>query len=246
MREAVEYSPDPEEDLILLGVMEGEEPVVLLLGFFPAQERMAALALTGEDALSGTPDALQRELEERYSLTIDAWLSGEPESWQQLVQGLGAATLTLDQDSAVTLDGETVILRAGRQRLDSRLSMALFQSGSNHAGELAAAWCGVFCQSAEELGSEELFTRLNGGFETDLSYAEIARHIQGLGWLGEAKVPAQAAIRTIRRESPPCLPVPRGRISRIYLFLIKPGGKSWVKMVQDSPVFFGLPLDKTK
>ena len=118
---------------------------------------------------------------------------GFPESWQQLVQGLGAATLTLDQDSTVTLDGETVILRAGRQRLDSRLSMALFQSGSNHAGELAAAWCGVFCQSAEELGSEELFTRLNGGFETDLSYAEIARHIQGLGWLGEAKVPAQAA-----------------------------------------------------
>ena len=175
VREAVEYSPDPEEDLILLGVMEGEEPVVLLLGFFPAQERMAALALTGEDAPSGTPDALQRELEERYSLTIDAWLSGEPESWQQLVQGLGAATLTLDQDSTVTLDGETVILRAGRQRLDSRLSMALFQSGSNHAGELAAAWCGVFCQSAEELGSEELFTRLNGGFETDLSYAEIAR-----------------------------------------------------------------------
>ena len=99
VREAVEYSPDPEEDLILLGVMEGEEPVVLLLGFFPAQERMAALALTGEDAPSGTPDALQRELEERYSLTIDAWLSGEPESWQQLVQGLGAATLTLDQDS---------------------------------------------------------------------------------------------------------------------------------------------------
>lgn len=83
--EAVEYSPDPEEDLILLGVMEGEEPVVLLLGFFPAQERMAALALTGEDAPSGTPDALQGELEERYSLTIDAWLSGEPESWQQLV-----------------------------------------------------------------------------------------------------------------------------------------------------------------
>ena len=193
VREAVEYSPDPEEDLILLGVMEGEEPVVLLLGFFPAQERMAALALTGEDAPSGTPAALQRELEERYSLTIDAWLSGEPESWQQLVQGLGAATLTLDQDSTVTLDGETVILRAGRQRLDSRLSMALFQSGSNHAGELAAAWCGVFCQSAEELGSEELFTRLNGGFETDLSYAEIARHILGLGWLGEAKVPAQAA-----------------------------------------------------
>lgn len=73
-------------------------------------------------------------------------------------RGLGAATLTLDQDSTVTLDGETVILRAGRQRLDSRLSMALFQSGSNHAGELAAAWCGVFCQSAEELGSEELFT----------------------------------------------------------------------------------------
>ncbi len=30
VREAVEYSPDPEEDLILLGVMEGEEPVVLL------------------------------------------------------------------------------------------------------------------------------------------------------------------------------------------------------------------------
>ena len=29
VREAVEYSPDPEEDLILLGVMEGEEPVVL-------------------------------------------------------------------------------------------------------------------------------------------------------------------------------------------------------------------------
>ena len=167
--------------------------LVLLLGFFPAQERMAALALTGEDAPSGTPDALQRELEERYSLTIDAWLSGEPESWQQLVQGLGAATLTLDQDSTVTLDGETVILRAGRQRLDSRLSMALFQSESSHAGELAAAWCGVFCQSAEELGSEELFTRLNGGFETDLSYAEIARHIQGLGWLGEAKVPAQPA-----------------------------------------------------
>lgn len=193
VREAVEYSPDPEEDLILLGVMEGEEPVVVLLGFFPAQERMAALALTGEDAPSGTPAALQRELEERYSLTIDAWLSGEPESWQQLVQGLGAATLTLDQDSTVTLDGETVILRAGRQRLDSRLSMALFQSGSNHAGELAAAWCGVFCQSAEELGSEELFTRLNGGFETDLSYAEIARHIQGLGWLGEAKIPAQPA-----------------------------------------------------
>ena len=126
VREAVEYSPDPEEDLILLGVMEGEEPVVLLLGFFPAQERMAALALTGEDAPSGTPDALQGELEERYSLTIDAWLSGEPESWQQLVQGLGAATLTLDQDSTVTQDGETVILRAGRQRLDSRLSMALF------------------------------------------------------------------------------------------------------------------------
>lgn len=60
-------------------------------------------------------------------------------------------------------------------------------------GELAAAWCGVFCQSAEELGSEELFTRLNGGFETDLSYAEIARHIQGLGWLGEEKISAQAA-----------------------------------------------------
>ena len=139
VREAVEYSPDPEEDLILLGVMAGVEPVVLLLGFFPAQERRAALALTGEDAPSGTPDALQGELEERYSLTIDAWLSGEPESWQQLVQGLGAATLTLDQDSTVTLDGETVILRAGRQRLDSRLSMALFQSGSNHAGELAAA-----------------------------------------------------------------------------------------------------------
>lgn len=93
--------------------------MVVLLGFFPAQERMAALALTGEDAPSGTPDALQGELEERYSLTIDAWLSGEPESWQQLVQGLGAATLTLDQDSTVTLDGETVILRAGRQRLDS-------------------------------------------------------------------------------------------------------------------------------
>ena len=35
VREAVGYSPDPEEDLILLGVMEGEEPVVLLLGFFP-------------------------------------------------------------------------------------------------------------------------------------------------------------------------------------------------------------------
>ena len=33
VREAVEYSPDPEEDLILLGVMEGEEPVVL-----PARE----------------------------------------------------------------------------------------------------------------------------------------------------------------------------------------------------------------
>ena len=31
VREAVEYSPDPEEDLILLGVMEGEEPVVLLI-----------------------------------------------------------------------------------------------------------------------------------------------------------------------------------------------------------------------
>lgn len=91
VREAVEYSPDPEEDLILLGVMEGEEPVVLLLGFFPAQERMAALALTGEDAPSGTPDALQGELEERYSLTIDAWLSGEPESWQQLVPGAGGS-----------------------------------------------------------------------------------------------------------------------------------------------------------
>ena len=126
---------------------------------------------------------VQKLNDQRFGITRD----------QQLVQGLGAATLTLDQDSTVTLDGETVILRAGRQRLDSRLSMALFQSGSNHAGELAAAWCGVFCQSAEELGSEELFTRLNGGFETDLSYAEIARHIQGLGWLGEAKVPAQAA-----------------------------------------------------
>ena len=105
VREAVQYRPDPEEDLILLGVMEGEEPVVLLLGFFPAQERMAVLALTGENVPAGEPDALRRELEERYSLTIDAWLSGEPESWQQLVQGLGAATLTLDQDSTVTLDG---------------------------------------------------------------------------------------------------------------------------------------------
>lgn len=89
VREAVEYSPDPEEDLILLGVMEGEEPVVLLLGFFPAQERMAALALTGEDAPSGTPDALQGELEERYSLTIDAWLSGEPESCSSWCRGWG-------------------------------------------------------------------------------------------------------------------------------------------------------------
>lgn len=46
VREAVQYSPDPEEDLILLGRVEGEEPVALLLGFFPAQQRVAALALT--------------------------------------------------------------------------------------------------------------------------------------------------------------------------------------------------------
>ena len=36
VREAVEYSPDPEEDLILLGVMEGEEPVVCLLYTSPS------------------------------------------------------------------------------------------------------------------------------------------------------------------------------------------------------------------
>ena len=33
VREAVQYSPDPEEDLILLGRVEGEEPAALLLGF---------------------------------------------------------------------------------------------------------------------------------------------------------------------------------------------------------------------
>ena len=47
--------------------------------------------------------------------------------------------------------------------------------------------------SDEPVIDESRYSIVNGGFETDLSYAEIARHIQGLGWLGEAKVPAQAA-----------------------------------------------------
>lgn len=193
VREAVQYSPDPEEDLILLGVVEGEEPAALLLGFFPAQERIAVLALTGEEVPAGEVSELRAALEERYSLTVDAFLSGEPEAWRELVRGMGAATLTLSTDSTVSLDGEEVILRAGRQRLDSRLSMALIQSGSSHTGELAADWCRVFCRSAEELGAEELFARLSGGFDTDLSYARIARHLQGLGWLGSREAPAEAA-----------------------------------------------------
>ena len=193
VREAVQYSPDPEEDLILLGVVEGEEPTVLLMGFFPVQERIAVLALTGEEVPVQGISGLRTELEAEYGLTVDAWLSGEPEAWRELVQGMGAATLTLSTDSTVSLDGEEVILRAGRQRLDSRLSMALIQSGSSHTGELTADWCRVFCRSAEELGAEELFTRLSGGFDTSLSYAAIARHLQGLGWLGSREAPAEAA-----------------------------------------------------
>lgn len=193
VREAVRYSPDPEEDLILMGIVEGEEPAVLLLGFFPAQERIAALALAGEEVPAGEAAELRAELEKRYSLTVDAFLSGGPEAWQELVRGMGAATLILAEDRAVFLDGQEVILRAGRQRLDSRLSMALIQSGSSHAGELAADWCRVFCRSAEKLGAEELFARLGSGFDTDLSYARIARHLQGIGWLGSQETPAKAA-----------------------------------------------------
>ena len=191
VREAVQYSPDPEEDLILLGRVEGEEPVALLLGFFPAQQRVAALALTGEEL--GSTTQLRQALEQQYGLTIDGTLSGPPESWQRLVQGLGASTLTLEQDSTVLLGSEPVILRAGRQRLDSRLSLALLQSGSGHAGELAAAWCRQFCQGAEMLGSEELFARLSGGFSVDFGYAGIARHLQGLVWLGQQETAAQTA-----------------------------------------------------
>ena len=191
VREAVQYSPDPEEDLILLGRVEGEEPVALLLGFFPAQQRVAALALTGEEL--GSTTQLRQALEQQYGLTIDGTLSGPPESWQRLVQGLGAATLTLGQDSTVLLGSEPVILRAGRQRLDSRLSLALLQSGNGHAGELAAAWCRQFCQGAEMLGSEELFARLSGGFSVDFGYAGIARHLQGLVWLGQQETAAQTA-----------------------------------------------------
>lgn len=109
------------------------------------------------------------------------------------MQGLGAATLTLEQDSTVLLGSEPVILRAGRQRLDNRLSLALLQSGNGHAGELAAAWCRQFCQGAEMLGSEELFARLSGGFSVDFGYAGIARHLQGLVWLGQQETAAQTA-----------------------------------------------------
>ena len=170
--------------LILLGRVEGEEPVALLLGFFPAQQRVAALALTGEEL--GSTTQLRQALEQQYGLTIDGTLSGPPESWQRLVQGLGAATLTLEQDSTVLLGSEPVILRAGRQRLDSRLSLALLQSGNGHAGELAAAWCRQFCQGAEMLGSEELFARLSGGFSVDFGYAGIALAPAGAGLAGSA------------------------------------------------------------
>ena len=40
------------------------------------------------------------------------------------------------------------------------------------------------------LGSEELFARLSGGFSVDLGYAGIARHLQGLVWLGQQETAA--------------------------------------------------------
>ena len=203
VRQPVEYSPDPEEDLIVLGVIRSDPAVVLLAGFFPAREAMAAsllpedLPLDGQSAgdwlETGGVSGLRQAVEREYSLTVDAVLSGPPSSWQELTRGMGAAVLELEEDTPVDLDGETVILRAGRQRLDSRLSLAVFRDSPAEGSALAAAWCEVLSRSAGALGTGGLFERISGGFDSDLGYDGIARHIQGLEWLGERNASAQAA-----------------------------------------------------
>ena len=203
VRQPVEYSPDPEEDLIVLGVIRSDPPVVLLTGFFPAREAMAA-ALLPEDLLldgrstsdwleTGGISGLRQAVEREYSLTVDGELSGPPAAWEALTQGMGAAVLELEEDTPVELDSETVILRAGRQRLDSRLSLAVFRDSPAEGSALAAAWCEVLSRSAGTLGTEGLFERISGGFDSDLGYDRLARHIQGLEWLGTENVPARAA-----------------------------------------------------
>ena len=190
------YRPDREEDLTaLVSLTSGEEPAVFLVGFYPADARLLVHALPREEEFGGRTagellregnDALRSAVEEHYGIQVDCCITGGDSAAQDFVRGLGSVAVELEEDTPVESGGQTVTLEAGRQLLDSGLSVRVLHTHPELAEPLFAAWCGLFFSSVEGTDTAAILARLQDGFETDLTYDMLARRVQGMRWLARS------------------------------------------------------------